>query len=155
MKKIDYLGLDGRTLKTFLIVLEECSVSKAAERLNTSQSTVSHTLDKLRLAFKDQLFVRFGRGIEPTTRALSLRVSVETILSNLESLTYDREFNPQFESIEFTIATNDFPLGLIFPTLLKELYTENIFPQLDFIPSGIPSANLLRLSKCHMSYDYI
>ena len=37
MSKIDYLGLDGNTLRTFLTVLEEMSVSKAAARLGVSQ----------------------------------------------------------------------------------------------------------------------
>ena len=39
MNKIDYLGLDGNTLTTFLTVLEEMSVSRAAERLGVTQST--------------------------------------------------------------------------------------------------------------------
>jgi DNA-binding transcriptional LysR family regulator len=103
--------------------------------LQTSQSAVSHTLDKLREAFKDPLFIHVGHGIELTTRALSLCISVEIVLANLESLTYDREFNPQAEAIEFTIATNDFPLGLIFTTLLKEFYAEGVTPQLNFTPA--------------------
>ena len=48
MNKINTLNIDGCSLKTFLIVLEECSVSKAATRLGVTQSAVSHTLDKLR-----------------------------------------------------------------------------------------------------------
>ncbi len=72
MRKIDHLGLDGNTLQTFLTVLEEASVSKAAVRLGVSQSAVSHTLDKLRLAFDDSLFVRDGRGIIPTAKAQKL-----------------------------------------------------------------------------------
>ena len=36
MSKFDYLGLDGKTLRTFLIVLEEMPVSRAVERLEVS-----------------------------------------------------------------------------------------------------------------------
>ena len=72
MRKIDHLGLDGNTLQTFLTVLEEASVSKAAVRPGVSQSAVSHTLDKLRLTFDDSLFVRDGRGIIPTAKAQKL-----------------------------------------------------------------------------------
>ncbi|MDX2476715.1 MAG: LysR family transcriptional regulator, partial [Gammaproteobacteria bacterium] len=75
---------------------------------------------------------------------------IESILGDLKSLAHKGEFNPLLEPIEFTIATNDFPLGLIFPTLLKELYAEGIAPKLHFIPAGIPSANLLRASGCQM-----
>ena len=150
MSKIDYLGLDGNTLRTFLTVLEEASVSKAANRLNVSQSAVSHTLDKLRTTFDDPLFVRSGRGIVPTARALSLQEPISSILGELQSLTYEREFDPNTEAVEFTIATNDFPMRLIFPKLLKDLYLQDLNPRLHFIPSGVPSANLSRTSRCHM-----
>jgi len=57
MSKIDCLGLDGKTLRTFLTVFEEMSVSRAAARLGVSQSAVSQTLDKLRTIFDDPLFL--------------------------------------------------------------------------------------------------
>ena len=150
MSKFDHLGLDGNTLRTFLTVLDETSVSRAAERLGVSQSAVSHTLDKLRTIFEDPLFVRVGRGIEPTARARSLRASVESVLDDLKSLTDQRKFDPLVEKMEFTIATNDFPLQLIFPKLLKELSDEGINPRIRFIPSGIPSASSLRASRYQM-----
>jgi len=142
--------LDGYTLRTFLTVLDETSVSRAAERLGVSQSAVSHTLDKLRTIFEDPLFVRVGRGIEPTARARALRASVESVLDDLKSLTDQRSFDPLTEQMEFTIATNDFPLQLIFPKLLKELSDEGINPRVRFIPSGIPSVSSLRASRYQM-----
>ena len=150
MKKIDYLGLDGNALTTFLTVLEEMSVSRAAERLGVTQSAVSHTLDKLRIIFDDPLFVRVGRGIESTARARDLQASVESVLDDLKSLTDHREFDPQVEQMAFTIAANDFPIQLIFPKLLKELSEEGIHPQIRFIPSGIPSVSILRASRYRM-----
>jgi len=150
MSKFDHLGLDGNTLRTFLTVLDETSVSRAAERLGVSQSAVSHTLDKLRTIFEDPLFVRVGRGIEPTARARALRASVESVLDNLKSLTDQRKFDPMAEEMEFTIATNDFPLQLIFPKLLKELSDEGINTRIRFIPSGIPSVSSLRASRYQM-----
>ena len=71
MNRIDHLDLDGKSLTTFLTVLEEMSVSRAAERLGVTQSAVSHALDKLRTILDDPLFVRVGRGIEPTARGMS------------------------------------------------------------------------------------
>jgi DNA-binding transcriptional LysR family regulator len=150
MSKIDHLSLDGNTLTTFLTVLDETSVSRAAERLGVSQSAVSHTLDKLRTIFEDPLFVRVGRGIEPTARARKLRASVESVLDDLKSLTDQRNFDPLAEKMEFTIAANDFPIRLIFPKLLKELSDEGIHPRIRFIPSGIPSVSILRASRYRM-----
>ena len=150
MSKFDYLGLDGNTLRTFLTVLEEKSVSRAAERLEVSQSAVSHTLDKLRVIFDDPLFIRAGRGIESTARARALGASAESVLDDLKALTDHREFDPKAEQMEFTIAANDFPIQLIFPTLLKELSEEDINPIIRFISSGIPNVSILRASRYRM-----
>jgi DNA-binding transcriptional LysR family regulator len=150
MSKFDYLGLDGNTLKTFLTVLEEMSVSRAAERLGVTQSAVSHTLDKLRGIFDDPLFVRVGRGIESTARARALQGPVESVLDDLKSLTDHREFDPLVEQMDFVIAANDFPIRLIFPKLLKELSDEGIHPRIRFIPSGIPIVSILRASRYRM-----
>ncbi|MEJ2533601.1 MAG: LysR family transcriptional regulator [Halioglobus sp.] len=150
MKKFDYLGLDGNSLRTFLTVLEEMSVSKAAERLGVTQSAVSHNLEKLRSTFDDPLFVRVGRGIESTARARELRASVESVLEDLKSLTDHRTFDPHLEEMEFTIAANDFPILLIFPRLLKDLHKEGIHPQIRFIPAGIPRISVLRASRYRM-----
>ena len=150
MNKIDYLNLDGNTLKTFLTVLDESSVSRAAEDLGVTQSAVSHTLDKLREIFQDPLFVRVGRGIEPTPRAQALRASVESALGELKSLTASPQFDPRAGQMEFTIACNDFPLQLVFPKLLNDLAAEDIRPRIRFIPSGIPRISILRASRYRM-----
>lgn len=152
MSKIDYLGLDGAALKTFLTVLEECSVSKAAVKLNVSQSAISHTLEKLRLTFDDPLFVRDGRGIIPTEKSKLLEIPVSKILRDLKSLTYKNEFTPYKNGLEFTIATNDFLMSSIFPSLLKQLKREGIHLRLNFIPSGVPSVNpsRARASSCQL-----
>jgi len=150
MSEIDYYDLSGHTLRTFLAVLEEGAVTKAAGKMGVSQSAVSHTLDKLRVTFDDPLFIRDGRGISPSAKALSLREPIEDILTSFKSLSINGDFDPLRDPVEFTIATNDFPLGLIFPTLLKGLYAEGIDARLNFIPAGIPSANLTRTSNCHM-----
>ena len=150
MSKIDHYGIDGHTLKTFLAVLEEGAVTKAAGRMGVTQSAVSHTLEKLRLTFDDPLFVRNGRGITPSAKALALRDPIEAILRSFEALSHEGQFDPLHGPVEFTIATNDFPLGFIFPSLLKELFSEGVDIRLNFIPAGIPSSNLNRSSNCHM-----
>jgi DNA-binding transcriptional LysR family regulator len=94
------LGLDGYTLRTFITVLDESSVSKAAIRLGVNRSAVSHTLDRLRLALDDALFVRVGRGIVTTAKAASLREPVEAIISGLKSLAVPMVDMIRFHSIQ-------------------------------------------------------
>ncbi|MCZ2723451.1 LysR family transcriptional regulator [Marinomonas sp. 15G1-11] len=150
MNKIDYLSLSGHSLRTFLIVLEELSVSKAAARLGVSQSAVSHSLEKLRTTFNDPLFVRSGRNIDATERAISLREPIQIILDGLKGLTDERAFDPKTGTLEFKIAANDFQRSLIFPTLLNRLHKSGVDAQLHFIASGIPDASLLRQEKCQL-----
>ena len=76
MKDFDFEKLDGQLLKTFLLILEENSVSVAAERLDVNQSTVSHSLNKLRRILGEPLFVRSGQGRTPTETALALKAPV-------------------------------------------------------------------------------
>jgi DNA-binding transcriptional LysR family regulator len=150
MKKIDFLALDGRSLRTFLVVLEEMSISNAATRLEVTQSAVSHLLDKLRLTLGDPLFVRAGRGIAPTDRAIALREPVQQVLDGLKALTDKRPFDPSIGQLEYTIAANDFQRDLIFPGLVRTLALEHLDVRFRFMPSGIPATDLLRHARCQL-----
>ena len=147
MCKIDYLGLDGNRLRTFLTVLEEMPVSKAAERPGVGLSAVCHTLDKLPVIFDEPLFFRIGRASESTARARALQVPVEAVLDGLKSLSVERESDPLVGKMEFTIACNDFPTQLIFPKLLKESSKQGIDLRIRFIPSGIPRVSAPRAAR--------
>ncbi len=148
MKEFDFLSLDGRSLRTFLTVLEELSVTGAAVRLGVTQSAVSHILDKLRLVLGDPLFVRSGRGIVPTDRAIALRDPVRAVLDELKGLTNERVFDPTIGELDYVIAANDYQRDLIFPNLLQALAKENVTIFTHFIPAGLPAAEMLRQDRC-------
>lgn len=150
MKKGNYLDLDGHLLKTFLIILEESSVSKAAERLNVTQSAVSHMLAKLRRIFGDALFVRSGQRLVPTEQANALKDPVLKVLDGMMGLTDQRFFDPHSEDLSFRIAANDMQRELIFPKLLRESRSEGIRLQMEFTPSGVPSVEMLRDARCQL-----
>ena len=150
MKEIDYTSVDGRLLRTFLVVLEESSVTKAAERLGVTQSTVSHSLGRLRRLIGDPLFVRSGHVLLPTEVAISLRKPVQSILDGLKNLTYQRDFDPLHETMQFVVAANDMQCDLIFPRLVRELQSEGALTEFEFITSGHPSANMMRDDRCHL-----
>tara|TARA_B100000315_G_scaffold196052_1_gene187109 strand:- start:231 stop:1160 length:930 start_codon:yes stop_codon:yes gene_type:complete len=150
MRNFDIYKVDGNILKTFLIILEESSVSKAAIRLNVTQSAVSYALARLRSVFKDPLFVRSGQGLTPTETAISLKDPIQKVLDEIMSLTDQRPFNPQAEDMYFAVAANDLQRELIFPKLWREARSENIRLRLEFIPSGIPSISLLRDARCQL-----
>ncbi|KIC41397.1 LysR family transcriptional regulator [Ruegeria sp. ANG-R] len=150
MRKIDFTDLDGKVLRVFLTILEENSVSKAADRLGVTQSAISHTLGRLRQVLGDPLFVRSGQGLTPTERALSLKEPVQRVLDNMRALTEERPFDPLSEQIEVKIAANDMPRELIFPGLLLTARAEGVRLRMEFIPSGVPDPDLLRSDRCQL-----
>ncbi|WP_170370940.1 LysR family transcriptional regulator [Ruegeria arenilitoris] len=150
MKKIDFTDLDGKVLRTFLTILEENSVSKAADRLAVTQSAISHTLAKLRQVLGDPLFVRSGQGLRATERALALKDPVQRVLDGMRALTDERPFDPLSEEIAVQIATNDMPRELIFPQLLRRARADGVRLRLGFMPSGVPDPELLRSDRCQL-----
>ena len=150
MSKIDYLSLDGNSLLVFITVLEEMSVTRAADRLGVTQSAVSHTLDKLRIALGDPLFVRSGRGIAATEKALVLYKPTQTALDSLKGLTDHRYFDPTKAQMEFKVAANDFTRSFVFPALTKRIYEQGINARFSFLPARIPDLSMLRRGICDL-----
>ena len=79
---MDLAKLDFNLLKVLDALLKDRSVSKAADRLNLSQPTVSHALKRLREQLNDQLLVRSARSMDPTPYAESLIDPLSKILNN-------------------------------------------------------------------------
>ncbi|MGC8119536.1 LysR family transcriptional regulator [Marinobacter sp. VGCF2001] len=150
MKPVDMLSLDLRSLATFVAVLDEGSVSRAAIRLGVTQSAVSHTLERLRQAFGDPLFVKSGRGIVPTDYALRTGPHIRQLLDDLRTLPSGPPFHPASADFTFTIAANDYQRDLLLPGLMKNLRQQAPGIRLQVIPSGIPSADMLRKEACDL-----
>ena len=151
MKKIDFRDLDGYILETFLAILENSSVSIAADKMDLTQSAVSHILAKLRKVLGDPLFVRSGQGLTPTETAISLKEPVQKVLDGLKSLTDLRPFDPKSEHMHFVIAANDMQRDLVFPQLLREIQAEEISVEFEFMPSGQPSVAMIRDARCQLA----
>lgn len=150
MKPVDMLNLDLRSLATFVAVLDEGGVSRAAVRLGVTQSAVSHTLERLRQAFGDPLFVKSGRGIVPTDYALRTGPHIRQLLDDLRTLPSGPPFEPATAEFTFTIAANDYQRDLLLPGLVKTLRDQAPGIHLQVIPSGIPNADLLRKEACDL-----
>lgn len=71
---------DFNLLRIFEALYEERSASRAAIRLNLTQSAVSQRLKALRQHFNDPLFKNTGRGLAPTARAVALMPHVQETL---------------------------------------------------------------------------
>lgn len=150
MREQDYLRLDGKALHYFLVVYEEGSVSRAAERLGTSQSAVSHILDKLRDIVGDPLFVRAGRGIAPTSGALALAEKARASLDSLRDLTVMGEFDPEQTKQHFSIATNDYQRDYLLPNFFQNVRSDAPGMTFGVIPTYYSDLAMLREDRCQL-----
>ena len=100
--------LDANLLVVLDALLQESSVTKAANHLGRSPSAISHSLSNLRHLFDDELFVRAGQRLVPTARAQSLTHSVREVVRNMEELlSPPRKFDPSCEQRCFAFAASE------------------------------------------------
>ncbi len=109
--------VDLNLLISLQVLLEERSVSRAAERLFITQPAMSKTLSRLRQLFDDPLFTRSSHGMRPTPRARELAGDLAGILGDINRLVSDNEFDPASFNGEVTLALSEY-IGI---TLLPEL----------------------------------
>jgi len=147
---LDPLDLDGHLLELLLAVLEEGSVTRAAERLGVTQSAVSHGLVRLRRICGDELFVKSGRGIAPTALAAELAGRARQLIDDLRAFGRAAGFDPARLVQTFTIAANDLQRDLLLPPLLRRLRAAAPGVTLRVLPSNAPQPSLLRDEGCHL-----
>lgn len=150
MSHFDHSDLDGKLLQLLLAVIEEQSITRAAQRLGVTQSAVSHLLDKLRAIVGDPLFVRSGRGIVATARAQALAVHARRLLDDMRRFTTADAFDPHTLSACITIAGNELQRDVLFPPLLARLRARAPGITMHVISSGAPRADLLRDAACDL-----
>ncbi len=144
------LALDGRAVRVFLTVLETESVTRAANKLGVTQSAVSHTLEKLREILHDPLFVKSGRGIIPTSHALSLAAPARRLLDDMQSLARGTDFDPQKAELSIIFAANDYQGNLLLPGFYVQAAPKLKNLRMQIITSGWPTSELLREQRCDM-----
>ena len=113
--------IDLNLLVALHILLEEGSVSRAAERLSITQPAMSKTLGRLRETFDDPLFVRSKRGIQPTPRALGLASELKSLLGQVDGLLDAGEFTPAGYRGEITLAISEYVGFTLLPPLSARL----------------------------------
>lgn len=125
---------DLNLLIALRVLIEESSVSKAAARLNLSQSAMSRVLGRLRQLLNDPLFTRQGQHLIPTEKALEIDRSLGDPLESLRQLLSPLEFEPLSCDQTFTIATTDYAMQTILPFALPRIYQEAPNVSFDFLP---------------------
>jgi DNA-binding transcriptional LysR family regulator len=107
MRYINMSRADLNLLVSFQVLMEERSVTVAANRMFLSQPAMSRVLDRLRHLFNDQLLLRTGRGYIPTRRALHIYADLEKLLPGIEAVLGGDKFDPAQSTDHFRIAMTD------------------------------------------------
>jgi DNA-binding transcriptional LysR family regulator len=116
-------SLDLNLLVLLEALFDERNITRAAARLGIGQPSASKALDRLRISFKDELFVRTPDGMRPTTRALSVEASVRHALAEIRKIVIDREkFDPSTITGIVRIATSDTVTLTTLPDVLRRLH---------------------------------
>ncbi len=109
-------------LTIFDAIFTEQNLSRAADKIGMSQPAMSAALGRLRLTLNDELFIRTGRGLKPTPRALELQHPIQDILDRISStLSNTERFDPNSSERVFTLASVDYGGVMIVPKLLRHL----------------------------------
>lgn len=118
-------NFDLNLLPIALAIFEERSVSAAARKLDMSQPAVSVALNKLRIALGDPLFVKTGRGMQPTPRAITLIEPTREIMQRVHAdvLTTD-QFTPATTTKRFVLGLSDFGELMLLPRLIERIRDE-------------------------------
>ena len=91
------------------VLLEERSVSKAADKLAITQPAMSNALKRLRELFDDPILVRTADGMTPTDKAVKLKPDIVELLSLAEQITQpDRDFSISHSEATFRIMASDY-----------------------------------------------
>jgi DNA-binding transcriptional LysR family regulator len=112
-------NVDFNLLLPLRALLEERSVSRAAERMQMSQPALSAALSRLRRHFNDELLQRHGNSYELTPLAAQLlERSYSAELSMERIFLAQSEFDPSTTSREFSIISSDYCVAVLGGSIL-------------------------------------
>jgi DNA-binding transcriptional LysR family regulator len=121
VSEVQFRLLDLNLLRVFDALIEERSVTRAAQRLHITPSAVSHALARLRDLFQDQLFIRGPQGMQATPRAAEIGPRLREGLHQIEMALTPLAFNPEASTRVFTIACSGYICAVLLPELMRRM----------------------------------
>ena len=114
--------VDLNLLQVLEAIHTEGGVTRAAERLNLTQSAISHSLQRLRLLFGDPLFTRDGRRLVATPLTRDLIGPLRQGLQSLDQLVANAgRFDPARTEAQHTISLRDPTETLMLPSIMSRI----------------------------------
>ncbi len=117
-------GVDLNLLTVFDAVMQEQNITRAAHNLGMSQPAVSNAVARLKVMFNDELFMRQGRGIQPTQRARQLFGPIRQALQLIRNELPSSVFSPETSTRLFKLAICS-PCDIRFaPKIMSSIYEQ-------------------------------
>lgn len=137
--------MDWNLIPALHALLQEASVSRAAQRLGVTVPSMSRMLKRLREGLADPLLVRAGRGLVLTPYAVALQSRVAALSADGQAILA----GPRAQSLDtlvqtLVVRTNDGVVGPLLPLLLKQVHTRAKGLTLAFVSEGEESPAELR-----------
>lgn len=114
----------------FMAVAEERSFTKAAARLGTSQSTLSHTIKQLETRLGLRLLTRTTRSVSPTEAGERLLRALSPRIQDIEA------------EVDALTAFRDKPSGTVRLTLSDHAFHSVVWPKLKPVLKDYPDINV-------------
>ena len=143
---------DLNLLPALQALIDERSVSRAAERLHLSQPAMSRVLDRLQEMFGDELLIRRGRGFEPTHRALQVRDELDRLLPRLDGLLRGGEFDPATSAETYRVAAPDFAALLFLPPLIEQIAARAPASRIEIQNYGDDALEMLAANRTDLTF---
>ena len=145
-------SLDLNLLVVFDAVMQERSVTKAANRLGLSQSALSHALTRLRYMLKDDLFIPAPTGMVPTPRAEQLARPLKDALSKVQDAIEPEQFDPATAHHHFRIAVDSYGCIVFARPLTEWVHARAPHILLDFrLNMVMDAAEVLETHECDLA----
>jgi len=119
---LDITQIDIYALECLRLVVDERSVTKAADRLGISQPSMSNVIARLRRVTGDPLIIRRPDGMAPTPFAEALVTTSGAFLDRLRELAIRHEvFDPGSSTRSFVLLAVDYITATIVSRLMKKV----------------------------------
>ncbi|MDR0218969.1 MAG: transcriptional regulator LeuO [Enterobacteriaceae bacterium] len=102
--EVQLRSVDLNLITVFDAVMQMQNITRAAQALGMSQPAVSNAVSRLKMMFDDELFVRHGRGIQPTIRAKQLFGPLRQALQIVHNELPGAGFEPESSTRTFSLS---------------------------------------------------
>jgi len=147
-------GINLNLLVALDALLTEVNVTRAAEKIHTTQSGLSKSLKQLRDMFEDELLVRGYSGhMILTAKAKSLKEPVKKLINELNKFFIENdEFIPEESDYTYQVGMSDYISILVLPKLLSKV--NELAPNVKIKVTQVNDINAISENEAE-SFDFI